>query len=159
MLPAVDTEQLKLDKQVSIAGFYLPKKKEENKEETLEQSVEKLDLNCAETQSEAQNETKVETSLNTDSNNSENENLNESKNGEGEEEEEEVDENNNEEENEEDDDDEGWITPSNLEKAKKMSRVESEQQEINNMELKVACMTSDFAMQVCLLLLIAFNCY
>ena len=155
MLPAVDTEQLKLDKPVSIAGFYLPKKKEENKAETLEQSVEKLDLNCAETQSEAQDETKVETSQNTDS---ENENLNESKNSEGEEEE--VDENNNEENEEEDDDDgEGWITPSNLEKAKKMSRVESEQQEINNMELKVACMTSDFAMQVCFLLLIAFNCY
>ena len=126
----------------------MPKKKEkqeENKIETIEESVERLNLNCDEAQSEAKDETKVENSQNVDSNNNENKNLSESAS----------DSNNNsyvndgEGEEENDEDDEGWITPSNLEKVKKMSQVESEQQEINNLELKVACMTSDFAMQVC----------
>lgn len=53
-----------------------------------------------------------------------------------------------EENKEQDDDNEGWINPSNLEQFKKTSLVESEEQELTNMKLKVACMTADFSMQV-----------
>ena len=56
-----------------------------------------------------------------------------------EEEEEEVD--------EEDDDDEGWITPSNIkEKRREIDGRSAEEDEQKH--VKVACMTTDFAMQV-----------
>ena len=51
-------------------------------------------------------------------------------------------------EEESDEEDEvGWITPSNLEEVKKMNLNELEE-DISNLSVKVACMTSDFAMQV-----------
>jgi RNA-binding protein NOB1 len=53
-------------------------------------------------------------------------------------------------ENEEDDDD-GWIKPSNLDQVKKKSILDLEQQELTDLHFKVACMTSDFAMQNVLL--------
>lgn len=46
----------------------------------------------------------------------------------------------------EEDDDEGWIKPSNLEKMK--SQVDTDKESIGSKRLKVACMTSDFSMQV-----------
>ena len=55
---------------------------------------------------------------------------------------------NNEEESDDEDEDEiGWITPSNLEEVKKMNLNELEE-DISHLSVKVACMTSDFAMQV-----------
>lgn len=58
--------------------------------------------------------------------------------------------NKNEEEEDEDndDDEEGWIKPSNLVEVQKKSIIEADKQEINDLNLKVACMTSDFSMQV-----------
>ena len=48
---------------------------------------------------------------------------------------------------EEDDDDEGWITPSNLkEKRREIEGRSAEEDEQKH--VKVACMTTDFAMQV-----------
>jgi len=46
-----------------------------------------------------------------------------------------------------DDDDEGWITPSNVE-AMKQAAIASTQSEIT--DLPVACVTTDYAMQVSL---------
>lgn len=59
-----------------------------------------------------------------------------------------IDENNNEEDNEDDNDDEGWINPSNIKQIKKDNQIDSEEQDIKDLKLKVACMTADFAMQV-----------
>ena len=48
---------------------------------------------------------------------------------------------------EEDDDDEGWITPSNIkEKRREIDGRSAEEDEQKH--VKVACMTTDFAMQV-----------
>ena len=50
-------------------------------------------------------------------------------------------------EEEEDDDDEGWITPSNIkEKRREIDGRSAEEDEQKH--VKVACMTTDFAMQV-----------
>jgi hypothetical protein len=62
-------------------------------------------------------------------------------------EEEKVNEANNEEGESDEEDEIGWITPSNLEEVKKMNLNELEE-DISNLSVKVACMTSDFAMQV-----------
>lgn len=62
-------------------------------------------------------------------------------------EEEKANEANNEEEESDEEDEVGWITPSNLEEVKKMNLNELEE-DISNLSVKVACMTSDFAMQV-----------
>ena len=52
-----------------------------------------------------------------------------------------------EDEEEEDDDDDGWITPSNLAAAKK-AMTAGDVEEVSS-DLPVACMTTDYAMQVC----------
>ena len=49
-------------------------------------------------------------------------------------------------EDEDDDDDEGWITPSNIKAKKQEFNGENEQD--GQKPVKVACMTTDFAMQV-----------
>lgn len=52
-------------------------------------------------------------------------------------------------EEDEADDGEGWITPANLEEAKKLSQLSGEEKEIQeDSQIKVGCMTSDFSMQV-----------
>ncbi len=52
-------------------------------------------------------------------------------------------------EEQEADDGEGWITPANLEEAKKLSQLSGEEKEIQeDSQIKVGCMTSDFSMQV-----------
>jgi RNA-binding protein NOB1 len=150
--------KLKLEKTVNVAGFYMPTKKEktgEDKEaagnDSVVESIEKLDLN--------ESEDKRDESTNEDTNNEQDTSLIKS---EHEAEQENADENNNkdnetnqdeestEEEEGEDgeNDDEGWIKPSNLHEIQKQSMVEADQQEIHDLSIKVACMTSDFAMQV-----------
>jgi RNA-binding protein NOB1 len=52
------------------------------------------------------------------------------------------------EEDEDEEDEEGWIKPSNLEDIKRSSKIDAEQESLGEAKLKVACMTSDFAMQV-----------
>jgi hypothetical protein len=174
--PLIDATKLNLDKQVNIAGFYIPTKgvTSNNKEhkdieigvnEEIEKIEKKLNENLY-----VRNETNVDDQqdLNNNNNNidkndetskssgpdnqksfeigSRNESIeknNEDKSFDDEEEEE-----NNEDDAAEDNDDDGWITPSNFEQVKKMSLVESEQQDLNNLGIKVACMTSDFSMQV-----------
>ena len=46
----------------------------------------------------------------------------------------------------EDDDDEGWITPANLSRKKRQMNGQGEEDQES---VKVACLTTDFAMQVC----------
>lgn len=128
-----------MDKAVNIAGFYLPSKiaKTESKEEqeetnndndaSIEESVQKLSIND------------TEKSLPCDDQKTD-----------------ELDENNNEENNDEDyndavddnDNDDGWINPSNIKQINKNNQIDSEEQDIRDIKLKVACMTADFAMQV-----------
>ncbi len=50
------------------------------------------------------------------------------------------------EEAEDDDDDEGWITPANLSRKKRQMNGQGEEDQES---VKVACLTTDFAMQVC----------
>ena len=45
-------------------------------------------------------------------------------------------------------DEDGWITPYNLKEIQKESLVEADKYEINDLKIKVGCMTSDFSMQV-----------
>ena len=51
-------------------------------------------------------------------------------------------------EEEDDEDEDGWITPYNLKEIQKESLVEADKYEINDLKIKVGCMTSDFSMQV-----------
>lgn len=144
------------EKPVNIVGFYLPpratKKSESNNLEndlakTLDNQL-KLDEN---NNNDDQNETEQqleepklvkqvqiekEYNANYDDKNK-NENENESHD---------VDDGDNDDDND-DDDEAGWIKPSNLKEMKKLSILESEQQELNNVKFKVGCMTSDFSMQ------------
>lgn len=104
--------QLKADKVVNVAGFYMPKKSEsESEENKVSEQLDALQLD---------QEKKDE------NNNEENENEEES----------------------DQDDEEGWIKPSNIDEVKKKSLVDSDFQELTNLNFQVACMTSDFAMQV-----------
>ena len=126
---------------MSIAGFYLPPKKTSKEtndaENSLEESFKKIDIKEGEEEGEKDsNNNKVsesEKNVNTD-----------------EIDEEKVNEANNEEYDSEDEDEAGWITPSNLEEVKKMNLNELEE-DISHLNVKVACMTSDFAMQVLIL--------
>jgi RNA-binding protein NOB1 len=122
---------------VSIAGFYLPPKKTSKEmsdaETSLEESFKKIDIKEEEEGEKDPNNNKVsesEKNVNTD-----------------EIDEEKANEANNEEDDSEDEDEVGWITPSNLEEVKKMNLNELEE-DISHLNVKVACMTSDFAMQV-----------
>jgi hypothetical protein len=145
--PEANLAKLKLEKTVNIAGFYVPTKKEKTDAEKLQsgggygqdsvvESIDKITLN--ESQNDADHETNQSQNSNADENNND---TNTS-----------VDEQNEEEaeqSGEENSDDEGWIKPSNLAEVKKMmSIVEADQQQIHDLNIKVACMTSDFAMQV-----------
>ena len=122
-----------------MVGFYLPPRKSKTSETTeanekpLNESDEQVDQNNNET--EEANKSLNETSENDQVEEDEEENVNE-----------------NEAENDEDDE-EGWIKPSNLEQMKKLSIIESEQQDIENLQIKVGCMTSDFSMQVSIILI------
>ena len=100
-------------------------------ENSLEDSIKCLDLNKNIAEEDLNNNQLNESDkhVNTDENESQ---------------EKEVD---NEDRSEEDDDENGWITPSNLEEVKKMNLNELEE-DLTNLSVKVACMTSDFAMQV-----------
>jgi len=125
---------------VSIAGFYLPPKKTSKEtndaENSLEESFKKIDIKEGEEEEEGEKDSnnnqvsESEKNLNTD-----------------EIDEEKANEANNEEDDSEDEDEAGWITPSNLEEVKKMNLNELEE-DISHLNVKVACMTSDFAMQV-----------
>lgn len=130
--------KLKLDKPVNIAGFYYPKKSEtDEKEEKTNDSEEK----------ETANEKSADNDVHEvkDNNNNQIDNpeiVNEEQTEENSNEEDQSEEENNNE------DEEGWITPGNLDKMKQLSIVESELEQIDNLKFKVACMTSDFSMQV-----------
>ena len=119
-----------------MVGFYLPPRKPktsettEVNETTPNESDEQVDQNNNETE-EGNKSLENETSENEQVEEDGDENVNE-----------------NEEENDGDEDEEGWIKPSNLEQMKKLSIIESEQQNIENLQIKVGCMTSDFSMQV-----------
>ncbi len=139
--------KLKLEKTVNIAGFYMPTKKEKSDSEkttqnddSVTESVQNLSLNESQTnETNEQTRSLDESSAKKRSESAdENNNNNEASVNEGEEQSGE----------EEDSDEEGWIKPSNLEEVKKMSMVEADQRDIKDLNLKVACMTSDFAMQV-----------
>lgn len=125
--PVINASNIKLDKQVNVAGFYLPKKnlkKEEN-----EEAKSDVQSNAVENLSEDLGN-KLGLAEQDENNNSLNEaDLNDSQlDGES--------------------DDEGWITPGNLEQIKKLSQVESDQKTIEeSSQVKVGCMTSDFSMQ------------
>lgn len=51
-------------------------------------------------------------------------------------------------EKENDEDDDGWINPSNLQELNSQSQIDAESEEMGCAKFKVACMTSDFSMQV-----------
>ena len=114
----------------------MPPKKEDtskSEEKALENSIKSLDINenVVEEDSSKKISNELDKNLNNDQDNEKNEQNNEESG----------------EEDEEEDDDVGWITPSNLEEVKKMNLNELEE-DLNNLFVKVACMTSDFAMQV-----------
>ena len=123
--PLINANELKLGKPVNIAGFYLPPKTNKANDNEDKDKNESNDQNEQE-----------ELSVNLENNLKLN------------------DENNNDkivEQNVDDDDGddgEGWITPSNLTEIQRQSIVEGDKQEINDLKLKVGCMTSDFSMQV-----------
>ena len=130
---------------MSIAGFYLPPKKSEqsNRTNQLENAVEKLNIDESKEKNEKTDEFTKEDTNNNELNESDKNEAQIKEEGENEEENDES----TEEEDEEDDDNVGWITPANLETVKKQNLNELEE-DINNLNIKVACMTSDFAMQV-----------
>jgi hypothetical protein len=182
----IDATKLNLDKQVNIAGFYVPAKgtSKENKEQKTNAELDDVNKEVEEIEKTLdenlnfKNELKVidEQDLNNnnndsniekkiESNNSENGRNsttdsnkelidknnkieNQDDNGDDADDNDDDDDENEDEDEDEDEDDKGWITPSNLEQVKKSSIVESEQQDLNDLNIKVACMTSDFSMQV-----------
>lgn len=139
-LAPVEQTKLKLDKPVNIAGFYVPKKENNAEEKKLEELVE--DIKLSDESNKKDDEESKEEKDEEQNEEKENENENESEN----ENETSKDDNNNE-NNENGDDEEGWINPGNLEKIKKESKVDAEQEDLGSTKIKVACMTSDFAMQ------------
>lgn len=156
--------QSKLDKQINIAGFYFPKKEatpqqreqgdrplDENSNIVVEEEMKKLDIrndNGEEEKSNAENEEK-DVDRSTENHESGNDETKESEEGGEEDEGEGEDEDENEDDDDNDDDKEGWINPSNLQKVRKQAEMCAEQEHINSgAHFKVACMTSDFSMQV-----------
>lgn len=126
--PLINANELKLEKPVSVAGFYLPPKS--SKVTTVIETPDESNYKQQDEELSTSMENKLD--LN-DENNNHNENNSVD----------EDDSNNNEES-----DEEGWITPSNLLEIQKQSIVDADKQEITDLKLKVGCMTSDFAMQV-----------
>jgi cobalamin biosynthesis protein CobT len=111
----------------------VPKKENNAEEKKLEELVEDIKLS-EESNQKDEEENKEEKDEKQNENENESENENETS----------KDDNN----NENGDDEEGWINPGNLEKIKKESKVDAEQENLGSTKIKVACMTSDFAMQV-----------
>lgn len=155
---AVPVVQAKGEKPVNMTGFYFPKKTDdENKQQQtsldengnpVEEDLKKLNIqndqldeketiknNNHSSEKREDEANKSETHENTESNDTEEEDQNDNENEE------------NDQDENEDDDDEGWIKPSNLAEVKKKSQVDAEQEHIDSARFKVACMTSDFAMQ------------
>ena len=118
----------------------MPKKENNAEEKKLEELVEDIKLSD-ESNKKDDEESKEEKD---EEQNEEKENENENENESESENETSKDDNN----NENGDDGEGWINPGNLEKIKKESKVDAEQENLGSTKIKVACMTSDFAMQV-----------
>lgn len=114
----------------------MPKKENNAEEKKLEELVE--DIKLSEESNKKDDEESKEEKDEEQNEEKENENESESEN------ETSKDDNN----NENGDDEEGWINPGNLEKIKKESKVDAEQENLGSTKIKVACMTSDFAMQV-----------
>lgn len=160
---AVPIVQVKGEKPVNMTGFYFPKKTDdENKQQQtsldengnpVEEDIKKLNIQSDQSdEKETKNNNnnnesgekredeanKSETRENTESNDKEEDDQNDNENDE------------NEQDEDEDDDGEGWIKPSNLAEVKKKSQVDAEQKHIDSARFKVACMTSDFAMQASL---------
>ena len=100
----------------------------ENSSDLVVESVEKLNLDESD-RTEIKSKTADE-----NNNNGEKNQISEGESGEDEE--------------GDDSDEDGWIKPSNLAEIKKKSIVEAEQRDVTDLKIKVACMTSDFAMQV-----------
>ena len=106
-------------------GFYLPQKQQKKIDSSITESTEPTETLASD----------LETSLKLDShdlndNSSFSEDLNDSKL------------------TEEEEDNMGWITPGNLAEVKKHSKLTGEEVEIEDSQIRVGCMTSDFSMQV-----------
>lgn len=119
----IKADDIKLDKKVNIAGFYVPAKKpntkeneekQENTENALSDNLqEKLNIDC---NNNTNDENKIDLSAeNADC--------------------------------DDDDDQTGWITPNNLDVVKRMNNITGDEQVIDEMQIQVGCMTSDFSMQ------------
>jgi len=129
--PLINANELKLEKPVNVAGFYLPPKSTKPNAEQKTSNENEKDLD---EQLSANLKDKLDLSTEkNDVNNISDDGL------ENTEESEEI---------EDGDEEEGWITPSNLNEIQKQCIAEAEKQEISDFKIKVGCMTSDFSMQV-----------
>lgn len=128
--PLINANELKLEKPVNVAGFYLPPK-------SIKPNVELKISNGNDKELDEQLSANLKDKLDLSSENNHVNNI--SDDGlENTEESEEL---------EDGDVEEGWITPSNLNEIQKQCIAEAEKQEIADFKIKVGCMTSDFSMQ------------
>ncbi len=122
--PLINANDIKMDKAVNVAGFYLPPKALKKKEEDENRLIENFD-----------NSLKLDDKTDKDLNNNTDADVVDVVG------------------DDEEDDGEGWITPGNLEEMKKLSQLSCEEKEIKDSQITVGCMTSDFSMQVLIHLL------
>lgn len=134
--PLINANNIKLDKSVNVAGFYIPPRKQKpqtNKDSTAESNLvenfENIKLNTEKNDVNNNDNVGIIFKSNTDNT----ENLVE--------------------EDEDEDDGEGWITPGNFDIVKQMSSVQGDEECIDDMQITVGCMTSDFSMQNVLVLI------